>query len=212
MSAADASVSLAGSVLNAPCHACAFFRTREEENQILAPFIREGVERGDRVLQLVDAERAEERRHLLANAGIDVQTAENSGQMDIRRWEDAYLRGGRFQQDSMLDLVNTMLSESKDRGFPMTRAWANMEWALKDLPGVDEIIEYEARVNAVINKYDFVVVCAYNLTKFSAPLVVDVLRTHPMVIIGSTLHINPFYVAAPQLLEELQGRSAVLHA
>lgn len=212
MTVANVSVGLAGSVLNAPCHACAFFRTREEEHQILAPFIREGIERGDRILQLIDSERAEERRRLLATTGIDVETAEKTGQMDIRPWEDAYLRGGRFQQDSMLDLVNTMLSDSKDHGFPMTRAWANMEWALTELPGVEEFIEYEARVNAVINKYDFVVVCTYDLTKFSAPLVVDVLRTHPMVIIGSTIQINPFYVPAPQFLAEMHARNVVVNA
>lgn len=212
MSVANAPVGLAGSLLNAPCHACAFFRTREEEHQILTPFIREGVERGDRIVQLIDSERADERRRLLAAAGVDVDAAEKTGQMDIRPWEDAYLRGGHFQHDSMLDLVNTMLSDSRDRGFPMTRAWANMEWALKDLPGVDEIIEYEARVNAVVNKYDFVVVCTYDLTRFSAPLVVDVLRTHPMVIIGSTLQINPFYVPASQFLEEVHARDVVVNA
>ena len=34
----------------------------------------------------------------------------------------------------------------------------------------------------------------------------DVLRTHPQVIIGGTLHENPFYVPPDRFLEELRGR------
>jgi hypothetical protein len=36
----------------------------------------------------------------------------------------------------------------------------------------------------------------------------DVLRTHPMAIIGGTLHENPFFVPPDQLLLELRGRES----
>ena len=40
------------------------------------------------------------------------------------------------------------------QGFPLTRLVANMEWALEDRPGVDDIVEYETRLNYVLPKYD----------------------------------------------------------
>jgi hypothetical protein len=69
-----------------------------------------------------------------------------------------------------------------------------MEWALVDLPGVDDLIEFETRVNYVVPKYDDTVICAYDLSKFGASVVMDALRTHPVVIIGGLLQGNPFFV------------------
>lgn len=35
----------------------------------------------------------------------------------------------------------------------------------------------------------------------------DILRTHPMVLIGGLLHVNPFYVPADKFLRELRERT-----
>ncbi|HEX3974388.1 MAG TPA: MEDS domain-containing protein, partial [Stellaceae bacterium] len=74
----NSSVQVAGSVLQAPCHACAFFSSREEEHRILLPFVKEGVERGERILQLLDRDREQERRQLLQDNGIDVEAAKEA--------------------------------------------------------------------------------------------------------------------------------------
>lgn len=79
-----------------------------------------------------------------------------------------------------------------------------MEWALVDLPGVDDLIEFETRVNYVVPKYDDAVICAYDLSKFGASTVIYALRTHPIVIIGGLVQENPFYVDPDQLLVELR--------
>lgn len=48
-----------------------------------------------------------------------------------------------------------------------------------------------------------VVVCCYDLSKFSAGLILGVLRTHPMVILRGVLQVNPFFVPPEQFLREL---------
>jgi hypothetical protein len=45
-----------------------------------------------------------------------------------------------------------------------------------------------------------------DLSKLSSSLVMDVLRTHPQVILGGILRENPFYVPPDELLEELRRR------
>ena len=81
-------------------------------------------------------------------------SAEAAGQLTVLRWEDAYLRGGHFDQNAMLALIEEVLTEGKAEGFPLTRLVANMEWALEDRPGVEDIVEYETRLNYVLPKYD----------------------------------------------------------
>jgi hypothetical protein len=83
-----------------------------------------------------------------------------------------------------------------------------MEWALVDLPGITDMIEFETRVNYVVPKYHDAVICAYDLSKFGATTVIYALRTHPMVIIGGLLQENPFYVDPAQLLLELRGQES----
>ncbi len=189
-----------------PCHACAFFHSGDEEYELLLPFSKSGASGGDRLFQVVDKLHLAERRNRLAEAGIDVETAEHKGQLEIRPWDNAYLRGNRFNQHAMLELIREVLTEGRSRGFPMTRFWANMEWALEDLPGVHDIVEYETRLNKFLPNYDDVVVCTYDLNKFSAPVVMDIMRTHPQVIVGGVLQNNPFYVPPDEFLAELKHR------
>lgn len=202
------SVRLAGSQLACGCHACAFFGNRDEEYEVLLPFWRDGFDAGDRSFQILNKAHHAERRARLASVGVDVEQAGRDGRIEIRHWEEAYLRDGRFDQNAMLILIEEVLSAKKTGAGKITRLWANMEWSLEDFPGVADIVEYESRLNYVLPRYDDVVVCTYDLQKFSAATVMGVLRTHPQVIIGGFLQQNPFYVPPDEFLAELRRRRA----
>ena len=146
-------IRFAGSVLGAQRHICAFFHSPDEEYQVLLPFIKEGFERGEKAFHIVDPERRARHRMRLASAGIDVDAAEKSGQFELRNWADAYLRDGHFDQDRMLALIEEVLAGGKQQGFALTRLVAHMEWALEDRPGVDDLVEYETRLNYVLPRY-----------------------------------------------------------
>ena len=202
-------VKLAGSVVDRSCHACAFFHTREEYYDVLLPFIKEGIQAGEKAFHVLDEQDHAEHLKQLEKDGISVPLARQTGQLEVRRWEEAYLKPGHFSQDAMLELIEGVLKEGRSQGYPMTRLVANMEWACKkDVPGVKDIVKYETRLNHVLPRYDDVVVCTYDLSKHSASVVMDILRTHPMVIIGGLLQENPFFVQPDELLQELRQRGA----
>ena len=158
MGSTGAEVRLAGSALDRSRHVCAFFHTRGEEYQVLIPFVKEGFEVGDKGFHIVDPEHRQEHLRKLEESGIDVAAGEGRGQLEVRAWQDAYLRGGRFDQDAMLSLIQEVLDGGKAQGFRLTRLLANMEWALEDRPGVGDIVEYETRLNYVLPRYDDAVV------------------------------------------------------
>jgi hypothetical protein len=147
-------VRLAGAVLDRSRHVCAFFNSKEEEYRVLLPFIRQGFEQGDKAFHIVKEGHRPEHRRRLEQAGIDVEAAERKGQLEVRRWEDAYLRDGHFDQNRMLALIEEVLRAGKAQGYPLTRLVANMEWALEDRPGVEDVVEYETRLNFILPKYD----------------------------------------------------------
>jgi MEDS: MEthanogen/methylotroph, DcmR Sensory domain len=200
------SVQFAGGVLGRHRHICAFFNSIDEQHRVLRSFIKDGFERGDKAFHLVDPQLRGEHLNRLAEAGINVQERMDTGQLEVRPWQDAQLRGGRFDQDAWLTSFEQVLQSGPAAGYAQTRFLAHMEWALVDLPGVENLIEFETRVNYVVPKYDDVVICAYDLSKFGASVVVDALRTHPAVIVGGVLQENPFFVPPDQFLLELRER------
>ena len=205
MDESTTTVGLPGAAARRFGHVCGFFHSQEEEYRVLLPLAKEGFQRGEKVFHIVDPEHRPERMRRLEEVGISPAAAQRQGQVEIRAWEDAHLRGGRFDQEAMMTLLEETLRSAKAGGFGQTRMWANMEWALGEFPGVEDLVEYETRVNYLL-KNDDLVVCAYDLTKFGAGVMMDVLRTHPLVIIGGFLQENPFFVPPDEFLRELRAR------
>lgn len=200
-------VRLAGRILDHSPHVCAFFTTRDEEYQVLLPFIKEGFEEGDKAFHIIDPQHRADHLQRLGQAGINVEHTTSTGQLEVRDWSQAYLRDGRFDQHRMLELVEEVLHSSRVDNFALTRLVAHMEWSNLDLPGVHDLIEYEARLNYLIPKYEDPILCTYDLTQFSAQVVIDILRVHPMVILGGILHENPFYTPPDEFLQELHSHT-----
>lgn len=199
-------VKLAGSTLTHSCHACAFFHTEEEKYRVLMPFIKEGFENGDRAFHIVNSYRRAGHLSRLEQEGIDTAAAEARGQLEVQHWQDTYIKDGRFDQYLMIETLKEKLAPENTPPGKISRNIANMEWALEDLPGVHDIVEYEARLNQALPKDHDPVICTYDLSRFDASMVIDVMRTHPMVIIGGILQENPFYVPPEEMLREIEAR------
>ena len=146
-------IRLAGSMLGAKRHVCAFFNSPDEGYQVLLPFIKEGFDRKEKAFHIVDPKLREEHVLRLASIGIDVEAAEHSGQFKLVSWAEAYLRDGHFDQNRMLSLIQEILEAGILQGFALTRLLAQMEWALEDRPGVDDLVEYETRLNYLLPRY-----------------------------------------------------------
>jgi hypothetical protein len=172
------------------------------------PFIKDGFEKGDRAFHVVDPKNRAEHLRRLEREGVDVAQAEASGQLEVRRWQDAYIKDDHFDQYRMIETIKDALDPARKQPGKLTRLVANMEWALEDLPGVHDIVEYETRLNHVLPEYHDPVVCTYVLSRFDASVVIDNMRTHPMVIIGGILQENPFYIPPDEMLKELREREA----
>ena len=200
-------IRIAGKSLGEYRHICAFFHAPEEEYRVLLPFIKEGFERGEKAFHVVDPKQRDDHVRRIESVGIDVTDAEENGQFELRNWDEVYIGDGHFDQDRLLALVPAVLEDAKQRGFPLTRLVTHMEWALEDRPGVNDLVEFEAKLN-LLPRFRDPVVCVYDLAKFGADIVIDVMRTHPMIIIGGILQENPFFFPPDEFLRELRERGS----
>lgn len=201
------SIHFAGSQFGEQRHVCAFFHSAEEKYRTLLPFVKDGFARGERAFHVVDPKARAEHMRRLESAGIDTATAEASGQLKVYGWNDAHLDPeGKFDQHRMISLVEQELRHGSEQGFRVSRSIGNMGWALEDRLGVEDLVEYEARLNYVLPKYEDPVICVYDISQFSAAVIIDILRTHPMVVIGGTLQENPFYVPPDEFLRQMHEK------
>jgi len=197
-------VTFAGGVLDPYRHVCAFVNDRGDEDAVLDAFVRQAIDGGDRLLYLVDPVDSAAPVNRLRHLGFDAGELLEQHQCEVRTWTDTYLRGGSFDPEAMLDLLNRMLVDDPS---PRIRLLCDMGWAA-DRPDVaQDLIAFEARANFLHGRHEHVVICSYDTTKFDGSFIIDVLRTHPMVLIGGMLQENPFFVPPSEFLKERPQRA-----
>lgn len=195
-------VAFAGGVLAKYRHVCAFVDDRAPLDSVLDPFVRDSVESGDRLLYLVDSGAPAQPFGRLRRLGYDPAALVRHGLCEVRTWEETYLRTGGFDQVDMLGLLDGMLGTGER---PRIRLVADMGWAAQEDGVTGSLIEFEARANFLHARHEHVVICAYDTSRFDGAFIVDILRTHPMVLIGGLLQENPFFIPPSDFLREHAG-------
>ena len=208
MKKVTAPIPFAGSQLGESRHVCAFFNSDDDEYRVLLPFIKDGFECGDKAIHVVNPDQYCDHLKRLDAVGIDTQAAQRSGQFELRTNTETYLRNGRFDQYRMLEAFEQWASDTAKAGFPRSRIVCHMDWAVEAGSQIDSLVEFESRVNEVWLRHEDAVICTYNLAKIGGDTVIDIMRTHPMIIIGGILQQNPFFVPPEEFLRELRDRRA----
>jgi hypothetical protein len=189
-------------------HVCAFFSSPEAEYDTLLPFISDGINCGQRAFHVLPSRHKQDHIQRLRNAGIDVERAQATRQLELALPEDTYLKSGRFNKDAMLVIIQEALIAGNALGFPLTRMVAHAETAVEDWASGQDWVEYEMRLNSVLPSYDDPVICTYDANLLNANLAIDILRTHPVAIIGGVLVENSFFSRPEEFLREVRERTA----
>jgi hypothetical protein len=201
-------IPFAGSQLDGSMHVCAFFNSTEEEYGVLLPFIKDGFACGEKAIHIVSPNRRHSHLKCLQNAGLDTVAAQKSGQLDLRLNTETYLKDGRFDKSRMLEVFEKVANSNASGLFSRSRIVCHMDWATSDHSQAQDLIEFESRVNYIWRIHDDAVICVYDLAKIGGDVVIDIMRTHPMIIVGGMLHKNPFFVEPAEFLRELHARKA----
>jgi DNA-binding CsgD family transcriptional regulator len=175
-------------------HICALYSSPAERDQFLFPFLQEGIREGDKCLCIIDdAESASIRERVVSPNGHPPPRSEQ--QLEINRASDVCLESGRFSFDHMVSFLSGCLSAT-DSDFPLLRAAGEMSWVLPGPGGAKDFFVYESAVNKIVEDQPAVFMCMYDLRRFGVATLVDVLKTHPKVLLDSVVLENPHYLRA----------------
>lgn len=180
---------------------CAFYRGSGDRDDVLMPYLRTGIQAGDKCICIVDSATTAQQVHLLDPADGE----HGHHQLDVHIPETSYLAGGGFSREEMLGFWTDHLDAAADDGYPFSRLVGEMTWALRDAPGVEDLVLYEAELNRVAPKYPTVVLCLYDLDRFTGEVIVSIVKTHPKVLIRGMVVENPYYVEPDEFLRSAES-------
>ena len=181
-------------------HICTFYSGPAERDEIVMPFLAEGIRSGQKCLCILESLGPADVLARLGNQ-IDLGRSVETGQLELATPADAYLRSGRFSTDDMLTYWQNAATATLSSGdFSLTRATGEMPSVLDQPAGRAEFFRYEARLTEFIASFPQVILCLYDLQRFGAEVLMDALRTHPMVVVDGMVHDNPYYIEPSEFL------------
>ncbi|MGD9961339.1 MEDS domain-containing protein [Nocardioides sp.] len=174
-------------------HLCALYSGSAERDDLLFPFLREGLRHGDTCLCYIDGvEPGVVRARAVGEAGVADPTTDR---FDVRPASEVYLESGKFSVEHMTSVLSDILEAVVAGGSGLLRATGEMPWPGVQLQphGADDFFVYEAALNDIVDRKPAVFMCMYDLQRFGLDMLVAVLKTHPVVLLDRTVLDNPHF-------------------
>ena len=181
-------------------HLCSIYESPQEHYAVAVPFIRIGLDRGEKCIYIADDGTVGDVRQAMQSEGIDVERATASKALVLATKEQAYLKHGSFHPDWMFTFWKKATQLAMSEGFSAVRATGETEWVLRGGRGLERWMEYESRLTHTLSESNCSALCQYNRRLFPPELLLDVIRTHPMVVYGGTVCRNLYHVPPDEFL------------
>ncbi|MGZ4801969.1 MAG: MEDS domain-containing protein [Solirubrobacteraceae bacterium] len=175
-------------------HICAFYLGKQERDDVLLPFLRTGLHAGEKCLCIVDTTEPEDVLSSIGNE-LDVHGFIDSQQLEVRTPAAAYLRSGGFSMDEMLGFLRGTVARAIADGYGFVRVTGEASWLLGGPPGADEFLDYESELNRFAPQFPQAVLCLYDLERFGGGMIVELLKTHPKLLLGGLVLENPHFLS-----------------
>ena len=190
-------------------HLCLIYETQEEQFAAAIPFMRIGLERGQKCIYIADDNSVSTVLKAMRAHGIGADSAIQSGALSLATKQEAYLKQGYFDPDWMIGFVRETTEAALAAGFSALRVTGEMTWALGGDPGAERLMEYESKLNYFLSQHPCLAICQYNRRRFSPEVILDVVRTHPLVVCGGMVCRNFYYVPPDEFLTPNHPRREV---
>ena len=143
-------------------HVCQFYNGKDDLVKMLVPYFKQGLERNEACVWLVDDLTIEEARNALAEAVPDLERFMDIGQMQIRHYTEFYTNtNGTVKPAAQLsEDFAAMGSTVRANGFEGLRASGSVSW-VNDAQSMSQFMDYETKVNLAIQNSRIMAVCTY---------------------------------------------------
>jgi hypothetical protein len=167
-------------------HGCGLYASEEERRAQLAPYLREGLEKRERVLHFLDPATPERILGDFREVGLPVRPFLDSGQLQIL--SAAKLLGTEATLDPLT--VASKFAQASERaiaeGYSGLRIACEMTWALSSLIDTGRLIEFEIQLGSIVSGGRCSALCQYNVYRFEPSPLHHVRKNHAVILAKGT--------------------------
>ncbi len=184
-------------------HICQLYSKVTEIPVVTAGLMRVGLTLSEKCLFAAAPAQVNELREELRKLQIDVDKAIEAGQLVLYEERDVFLAGGnRFDPYYLLSSHQTFIAQALREGWQAVRISIDMTWLCKDIATPEQILKYEAASDAVFTFQNAPIIALmhYDHSKLIPSLVVEMLKLHPIAVVGKYIKRNPYYLNSEQYM------------
>lgn len=195
--------------IDAGVHICAMHFGTRDRDQVLLPFLGDGLARGDKCFTAVNEDDSADlisKLTELLGTEVDVSRSISREQLEIRTSSEQVLSPDHFDPSAVIEFWDTSVTSALTNGFGFVRLTAEASWWMPQLPRLEDLIGYESELNRFTAKHPQAILCTYDLTQYNESIVLDLLKTHPMVLLSGIPIENPYYLTPDEFLAQRSHR------
>jgi PAS domain S-box-containing protein len=175
-------------------HIILFYSSSEELLVSVMPFIKDGLDHGERVVYISEPE----------GRG---QVLEKLKRFNIEK----YIQKGSFKfSDPEKDIrealrkTGLLIEESLSSGYTGLRIAIDVYSVYKDM-SPSEILRFETRLDEFYAQSRCIALCLFDTRKFTPELLLSIFVSHPIVMIGTEIHENISYPPPREMLDKVRA-------
>jgi hypothetical protein len=184
-------------------HICQLYSKVTEIPGVTARLMRVGFSLSEKCLFAAAPTQVKELTDELRKLQIDADSLLASGQLVLHEDRDVFLANGkRFDPYYLLSLHQTFIAQALREGWRAVRISIDMTWLVKDLATPEQILKYEAASDAVFTFQNAPIIALmhYDHSKLLPSLVVEMIKLHPISVVGKYIKRNPSYLNSEQYM------------
>lgn len=163
-------------------HICLFYKNLEEQFATAVPFVKVGLLRGERCLCVLPRKKTELLLSYLTAAGADPRKELECGALLMLTPEEAYLKGGSFNREQMVKMLDDGMRESLKVGFTGFRGCGDLTWAVTDSNACGQLVDYEAMLDRYYPGKPSLGICMYDATAFAKEHLEQLMESHRLAL------------------------------
>ena len=175
-------------------HICYLFDSKDEYWPAVARFLRDGLNRNEKLLCVSSPVSVEECIRSLQQAGLDLVPFLGRRQAQVISAPDLYLTGGVFDPESLVTRFQNEAALAQADGFDGLRFAGGAGWSVENLQNPHQLIEAECLGTDAAQRIGCTILCPYDRMATPPGLLLSVLAAHPSVLVGDQIHDNFLYV------------------
>lgn len=184
-------------------HICQLYSKVTEIPGVTAHLMKVGLSDGEKCLFAAAPAQVNEFRDALHKLQVDVDALIASKQLVLYEEREPFLAGGkRFDPYALLSSHQTFIAQALREGWRAVRISIDMTWLAKDIATPEQILKYEAASDAVFTFQNAPIIALmhYDHSKLIPSLVVEMLKLHPISVVGKYIKRNPYYLNSEQYM------------